>query len=765
MTTVTKMTAVMDGAAMHRSVRGWQDRLGPLLAHNGFDYLCASPPVSTAMVKSRRILTPANISASMNVFSGNPLTMLDRQALNQLQGLKKQIESEKEHADAVLRGTTGRYGFARLDDGREVFVPPEEMLKAFPGDRVRVCVRPGKDKRPVAEIEKLLESPLGVFTGRCVRKGNAFFVQPDLPELKRWLFLPTQSRNGAEEGDYLRCALQRHPIRDGKPQAKVLERIGSGSDAGIENRYVMAKYGLTASWPEESIAAAQSLLTEKQPLEDAHREDLTDLALVSIDSARTQDIDDALYAEVTSDGWILYVAIADPTAYIDADSALRSILSERGSSVYFHGAVAPMLPECLAQGGCALAEGELRPALVCRMAVSEDGEVGDFRFMEATVKSGAKLSYYAVDRYLSGQNESLICHATPLEALYQASRALRAHREAHGLVMEDRREYRWILNDTGHIDHIEPSEKLQSQRLVEECMVAANRCAARFLADQGTGGPFVVHDGFRRDRLKDREKFLQLYAAELREIDPDSLDGYRQLVSHLATSEHELPLRSMLNRLLTRARLSIRPGAHMGMSLPAYTNCTSPLRKYLDYLVHLQIKAALRGDTEKFCAQPELDKLQQRLRLHRTATQEAERWLAHQYLEALQATEPGPWEARVSHIENTGFMVRLEANGLEGYVDLRKIGEKFSFDKWTATLSSKTRAFRIDTPVKVSLAGTSPETPHLALFTLDKISGLKESPPAATVKPTATEAPAAKEEPAATEQPTATEAPTPEASS
>ena len=135
-------------------------------------------------------------------------------------------------------------------------------------------------------------------------------------------------------------------------------------------------------------------------------------------------------------------------------------------------------------------------------------------------------------------------------------------------------------------------------------MVAANRCAARFLAEKNTTGPFVVHDGFRRDRLKDRERFLELYSPETKDLDPDQLEGYRDLLRQLAASDHELPVRTMVNRLLTRARLSKRPGHHMGMSLPVYTNCTSPLRKYLDFLVHLQIKAVLRD-----VAQPQLQRL------------------------------------------------------------------------------------------------------------------------------------------------------------
>jgi len=659
--------------------------------------------------------------------------MLDQDALAQLRGLKNQIESEKERTEGVVRGTDARYGFARLDDGREVFLPPDEMLKVFPGDRVRLTLRESKDKRPVAEIDGLVSSPLAApghaFTGTCVRKGKAVFVKPDLPDLDRWLFLPPSQRGEIREGDYLRCRVARHPIRDGRPQAELLERIGHRDDAGIENLYTIARHGLSRDWPAEALGQLEAVFAERDPTADARREDLRDLAFVSIDAARTQDIDDALYAEVTSDGWLLFVAIADPTAYIDADSPLREVLRERASSVYFHGTALPMFPESVAQERCALAEGELRPALVCRIAVREDGTVGEAKFVEALIRSHAKLSYFAVDRYLSGQDDALICHATPLEALYQVSRCLRARREAEELVMEDRQEYRWILDERGHIDSIEPCEKRSSQRLVEECMIAANRCAALFLSEHRATGPYIVHDGFRRDRLKDRSNFMKRYLPGSDDIDPDTLEGYRALMIKVQASQHELPLRSMLNRLLTRARLSKNPGPHMGLSLPAYTNCTSPLRKYTDFLVHLQIKAILHGGEGRACEQPELDALSKRLRVLRAASQEAERWLALEYLQRLATTDPGPWPGRVVHLGMHGLIVRLDANGLEGHVDLRREKEKFRIDRATATAKSKTRLLRVDSPVRVVLDGVDDDTAHLPRFRIDAASGLKPTAP------------------------------------
>jgi ribonuclease R len=249
-------------------------------------------------------------------------------------------------------------------------------------------------------------------------------------------------------------------------------------------------------------------------------------------------------------------------------------------------------------------------------------------------------------------------------------------------------------------------------------MVAANRCAAKLLADNPSTGPFVVHDGFRRDRLKERGEFLTQYLEGITSEEADTLAGYRKILNQLKVTEHELPLRSLLNRLLTRARLSKRPGPHMGMCLEAYTNCTSPLRKYLDFIVHLQIKAILRGEEAAACDQPELDALSKRLSQLREVSLEAERWLTHEYLQRLAKASDEPWAGRIVHLGNHGFTVRLDANGLEGFVDLRAEKEKFRTDPATATVSSKKRRFRVNDAVLVTLAGEDEATPHLSLLRL-----------------------------------------------
>jgi ribonuclease R len=532
-----------------------------------------------------------------------------------------------------------------------------------------------------------------------VRKGKALFVEPDLPRLSRWLFIPPHARNGVKEGDFVRAALLRHPIRDGKPQAKVLSIIGNAETIGIENLYTATKYQLSRDWSDEALAELDAGLASAEPLDDQRRRDLTDLEFVSIDSARTQDIDDALYAAPNSNGWCLYVAIADPTPFITPGSTLDQEIAARGTSIYFHGDAIAMLPERLSQENCALAEGEDRPALVCKIEVKDSGEVGEFEFIEAVVRSRAKLSYIAVDRYLAGNYDELMSHATPLEALYQVYRALRGHREEQELVMEERPEYRWMLNDQKKIERIEKCEKLLSQKLVEECMVAANRCCAQFLKERDCAGPFIGHRGFRPDRKDEIKRFMTRFMPDFVEQDLGELAVYRSAIQRMNQSD-DLPLRSMANRLLARAELLTKAAPHMGMGLECYSNCTSPLRKYVDFLVHRQIKAVLHGDASSAISNTELSGLAARLATVRQATREAEVWLQCEFLAGNVGEE---FDAVVAQISSSGFTARLLDNGIEGQVDLRKDPEKFSFDRWAATLSSPSRTFQLEQPVKVRL--------------------------------------------------------------
>ena len=613
--------------------------------------------------------------------------MLDSNALSQLQSLKKSIADSKDRAEGIVKGTQRRFGFVVLDDGREVFLSQSEMEKVFNDDRIKVEVVNDDKGKPTAVIEKLVRSDIREFCGTYHVKGKGHFVQPDVTRFNRWIFVPPQARNGAKNGDFVRARITRHAFPHGKPQASILKVIGDNAQAGIEADYMIDKFGLDRDWPKDW----QTQLLDDT---DTGREDLRHLPLVTIDAASSRDLDDALCAEANESGWQLTVAVADPTALIKAGSALENEACRRATSVYLPGVTLPMLPAELSAERCSLLADQERPALACRMQIDYDGRIADYQFCLATVRSQAKLSYQEVSDALAGGEHALI---SQLQTLQAVSNALLGLRQRDHLVIDGRPEYRLILGNNRKIESIEALVKTPAHTLVEECMVAANRCAALLLGNQGL---FNCHGGFRPERLPDVHKLAEEQLG-MNNVSPDTLEGYRSVMQAAATQTTKIPLHSILARLLERGRLSNRVAPHFGMSLPAYSTFTSPLRRFSDFIVHRLIKQTLANQTLTTPSDKLLAPLQERLDNARQARQQMEQWLKCEYLQPqLDSVASGV----VSQVNSNGFTVRLDGTGVEGFIEARGLSEKVSFDPMRMRLHSKTGVLiELDQPVKVKI--------------------------------------------------------------
>lgn len=631
--------------------------------------------------------------------------MLDQNALQQLRQLKTDIIESKDQGEGEVRGSQRRFGFVRMDDGRDVFLPPDEMLRVFPGDRVRVNVLTDDKGKFKGELEKLVSSPLKTFTGRYVVRGQGHFVEPDLPRFNKLLFIPPSERKKAQPGDFLHCKVHRHPFKDGKSQVKVLSKIGSPDDAGVEGKYTLCKFELPYGWPAET------------PLEDSRadkREDLRALPFVTIDSPSTRDIDDALHAQSHDDGWQLYVAVADPGAYIPMGSELDLAARQRASTAYLPGFVQPMLPERISQDTCSLSAEADRAALVCKMQVSASGEISDIQFSEALIHSQAKLSYAEVAQHLAG--EASLPHSG-LDALRDAAKALRQWREEKALIMPEQADFNFTLDDCGRISAITREDRNDAHRLVEECMLAANRSAALWLREQRGLEPALYnsHAGFRTERLESIAKLLSTAMPELGDAKVDELDDYRRVMSAAAKSDSELPLRSIMARMLQPGELSAQPQPHFGLGFDCYSTFTSPLRKYNDLVVQRCIRACLDGNSGGGLDDDAIAALQEQLRTVRQASRQMEQWLQNQYL-AKQPAEQS-YSGRIAHLNGGGFTVELHDTGISGFVEARSIPEKLSFDADTLRLFNDKNNYQLEQAVTVKVAEIDPFQRQL-LFTL-----------------------------------------------
>jgi exoribonuclease-2 len=627
--------------------------------------------------------------------------MLDLNALSQLNQLKESIRTHKNLATGTVRGSQGRFGFLVLDDGREAFLAPETMARVLPGDRVEVSVsekadRPDNNKVDV-ELDKLIGSTTKTLIGQYVIRGKGHFVAVDMPQLNRWVFIPPKLRGKAQEGDFLVCRLSQHPFEDGKGQAKVVEILGKPTDVGIEHKVVCHKHSLAVEWSAEELA--QAVKITQQPLTDlpdySSRAQLQEQQFVTIDSSSTRDIDDALSIEVTDNGWLLKVAISDPTSSIAPKSRLDRAAFKRANTAYLPGKTINMLPEELSYNAYSLVAGEDRPALLCLMQINGDGRIEQADFSFAIIRSTHKLSYEQVAALLERNDSTAVpedCHSL-LKHLRECTQALNHYRQQHMLLMEERDDYEIILNDQQRIADIKRLPRNLAQQVVEEAMLATNCSAGNLFAQHADSGVFSAHLGFRSERIDNIRNIINEDFPQLAELDLLSLEGYRQLIRTLQGQPEAASQLAALRLTLQAGVLTTTPSPHLGLAMEHYATVTSPIRRYNDFYNHRALRAILQASSPASFSeqqQPltadELADMQKRIGSSRAASRDLEQWLYCLFLmEFKQQSPEQTLSGHVFRVTSQGVTVKLDDWGINGFVKLDPKAFKFDPDRMTLT--------------------------------------------------------------------------------
>jgi exoribonuclease-2 len=653
--------------------------------------------------------------------------MLNLDVLSQLKSLKQEIHASVPRHEGKVRATGGRYGFVNTDDKQQFFLNPDEMDKVLSGDIIAFKVEETKEGKSQAIIEKLISSAQDEFIGQYIIKGKGHFISPDHPTFNRWVFVPPAQRNGSKDGDLVECKISQHPYPHGKVQAQVLGVIGQVSDRHIESTIMIRKWDLAGDFSEDCQNEAQALLSVMDQATSAEpRSDLTATSWLTIDSAMSRDLDDALFCQKTDSGWSLQVAIADPSCAIKPGSDLDQEALRRGTSSYFIDNMIPMLPSTLSEGAFSLLPNQVRPALVCHLTVSEQGEITDYRLEAAMVKSKAKLSYIQVAAFLSdaASNDEQISESIKpvLSELNLCALALNGYRRQHNLVLNDRAEYKAFLNDQGKIDQIVSTERNIAHKLVEESMVAVNRSVADFLG-QKEHGLFIQHGGIRSERQGEARALVK---EQLNVADPEkisTLEGFIEIQQLIAAgnpdgedNKFELPLQAILARQLERSKLGTEAKPHVGMGLTAYTTFTSPIRKYNDLLVHRLVKSYLFDSKMDVISADVLEQLGKGQNNSRMASWQADQWLKAEWLQRQFVLEKEDNNVskeglkrtgKIVQVNSGGFTVRLDNCGIEGQVDVRR-NKEWKFDTKTMTHKHVEKTYRLEQPVTITIANITP---------------------------------------------------------
>lgn len=616
--------------------------------------------------------------------------MLNSDTLAQLKDMKQKIVDSTPRFTGTVRAGNGRYGFVNTADKQQFFISPDEMEKVIPGDEIQFLTKKTKEGKTQIEIEKLISSKTKQFCGQYIIKGKGHFVAPQHPTFNRWVFIPPKMRNKVQNGQLVECQLTQHPYPHGKIQAKITHVIGNTDDAFIETQLTSKVWGLAEDFNQEEIDAASDYSVKAEDyLMNSDRQDHTQLPFITIDSASSRDLDDALYCQKTESGWQLTVAIADPSALIQSNDILDKAAQQRMTSCYLPGQTRPMLPSQLSEDLLSLLADKTRPAMICQMQVSAQGEITEHQFFAAMVRSQAKLNYIQVAEFLDANNEKYNNDAPQdviannLKDLQLCSQALNRYRGEHNLVIKNRDDYRLVQDENGKAKDVVAVHKTSAHQLVEESMIAANRSAAAFMAEHETG-LFIQHNGIRTERLGDIKSLIAEFPEQLvlpEGSKPHQLEGFVALQKGAQQADQELlklDLNAIIARQLERSRYSTEPAPHMGMGLSAYTNFTSPLRRYNDLLVHRIIKQLLKSKTADTVPAEIIEQMQEKQNNSRNAMWQSEQWLKAQWLEQQPADEQ--YNATIIQSNPSGFSVRLDQSGVEGFIEIKKTSGNWQHD-------------------------------------------------------------------------------------
>ncbi|MDY7575379.1 ribonuclease R [Actimicrobium sp. CCI2.3] len=515
-----------------------------------------------------------------------------------------QLSSNAGFIDGRVSSHREGFGFLVPDDGGDdLFLSEKEMQKVLHGDRVKARII-GTDRRgrPEGTIVEVVSRANTHVIGRLLNENGVWLVAPEDQRIGQDIAL-SGSPGQAKTGQVVSVELTEQPSRFKQPVGRIVEVLGEIDDPGMEIEIAVRKFGVPHIFSDAAQKAAAKLPSEVRESDLADRVDLRDVPLVTIDGADARDFDDAVYCEPIkigrADGFRLIVAIADVSHYVKPNEALDVDALERSTSVYFPRRVIPMLPEKLSNGLCSLNPGVDRLTLVCDAVITAKGEIKAYQFYPAVIHSAARLTYDEVAVILANTKGSdaakrpaLVPHLLNLHAVYHA---LLKARHLRGAIDFETTETYIVSNANGKIESILPRTRNDAHKLIEECMLAANVCAADILERHKQPGLYRIHATPTKEKLNQVRTFLKQVGLNLGGGDKPSASDYAELMPKIKARPDATLLQTMLLRSMQQAVYSPENIGHFGLSYEAYAHFTSPIRRYPDLLTHRAIKAILLG--------------------------------------------------------------------------------------------------------------------------------------------------------------------------
>ena len=608
-----------------------------------------------------------------------------------------------------------------VKDDETYFLSDRQARRVLTGDLVLVDLKPTRKRgEPEVRVLAILSTSAKPFLGQLERRGDQNVIIVESGPSNEISLVPDRLLNGGQDGQFVWATRLTHPFFINKALAEVMRVIPETNPAGLLAERVIEKQGYEVEWPFDLDQLNASIRCQVDEAPACHGIDLRDLSFITIDGESARDFDDAVLCQFDGEHYHLDVAIADVSHWVKPGTALDQAARERGNSVYLPDRVLPMLPEILSNDVCSLRPDQERFAFVCRMTFDQEGNLQDSQFVTGTICSAARLTYQEASNHLMGirplssRISDKVRHH--LELLHVLAQKLTDRRLKSGGVEFSFPETQTTYRDDGWLSDIKHIDRPVATLIIEECMLAANVCAAQCLQKSLPVAIYRIHGAPDSDRIFELRQVLSLFGVNMNgSSDPSARDLSECLAEIRQASCPFETLQTLVLRCMKQASYSSNCAPHFALGFERYTHFTSPIRRYSDLIVHRLLKWILKLDAgeDPGLLQQELEQIA----LHCSKTERLAEHGEREIHSILKAEFIGrrlgeTFFGRVTSATSFGLFITLDQYPIDGLLHISEIGDDFfEFDPKSLVLTGRRtgQKIRVGDPISIQVAGVDVE--------------------------------------------------------
>lgn len=576
----------------------------------------------------------------------------------------------------INMNASGSAYFINTELPKDIYIHKNNTNKSLHLDTVKIKVVKGVGREIEGVVTEVVKRFKTEFVGVIqVSPKHAFFV-PDSNKMPFDMFIPLNKLNGATDGQKVVAKLTSWKSDSKSPNGEIVKVLGAAGDNDVEIHAILHEYDLPYDFEENVIAESEAISDEIKQSEIDSRRDMRDVTTFTIDPFDAKDFDDALSVQWVNGQLEVGIHIADVSHYLRPDTDLDKEAYRRGTSVYLVDRVVPMLPERLSNGLCSLRPNEDKLCFSAIFILDGNATIVDEWFGRTVINSDKRYTYeeaqQIIESPLKHDDNTSIFNA--IKTLDKYAKKLRNQRLKEGSITFDKQEVKFKLDDNNKPTDIIFKVMKDSNKLIEELMLLANKKVAELLNENEYPVVNRVHDEPSPEKLGELKNFVKLFGYDIKTTTPKEIT---QSLNKLLIDVKGKPEDNMINNLVVRtmqkAAYSTKNIGHYGLAFENYAHFTSPIRRYPDVILHRLLSRYLEDKPA-----PKLDKIETRcvyLSEKEKRAQKAERD-SIKYMQTIYMSERVGkiYQGIVTSVTDYGVFIEITENKCEGLIKLSEIG-------------------------------------------------------------------------------------------